>query len=128
MDNNDEKVGQEVVQNLLDDGYSHEEIQEYLEGLMKEDEEPVTAAHVVGAVVDGKPADVQNMFADLVLDKIREKLEDKKQELAATYYGWQPQDNPEPEFDVEDEDEPPQVDDEEDPNDLALGKETEDNG
>lgn len=80
------------------------------DNIIQEDDDTdfsVSAAHLVGAVVDQKPADVGNMFADLVLDKIREKLEDKKQELAATYYGYQPEkdDGPEPEFDADAEEE-----------------------
>lgn len=91
-----------------------------------DDTDFVTSAHLVGAVVDQKPADVQNMFADLVLNKIREKLEDKKQELAQTYYGYRPEDGPEPEFEGDEEEDKSDNDDEEyDADDLALGKETE---
>lgn len=61
-------------------------------------------ADMVQNSLSDKPADMKNSFADAMLDKIRDHLEAKKQDLVDQFYNKDTEDDPE-DTEVDDEDE-----------------------
>lgn len=58
---------------------------------------------LVLATAEQKPVEFEAAFNDLVVDRIRDAIENKKVEIAQQMYGYDPE--PEPEYEEENDDE-----------------------
>jgi hypothetical protein len=63
-----------------------------------------TVVDIVQNALSDQPAAAKEALADVMLDKIRERLQDKREELAHTFYGHPDPEDEEEETEEEDED------------------------
>lgn len=62
-----------------------------------------TLDDLVIATLEQKPTDFEAAFDNVITDRIRAAVEDKKIAIAQQMYGYEPEDQEEPEFENDDE-------------------------
>lgn len=73
-----------------------------------------TTDDLLDASVEKKPVEFNNIFSELILDRVRDAVENKKIEIAKTMYNYDPEEyDEEPEEVEDDEYEPEEYEEEE---------------
>lgn len=54
-------------------------------------ENKYTVDDMVASAINQKPSEFENSFADIMIDRIRTAVENKKVEIAQQMYGYQPE-------------------------------------
>ena len=63
----------------------------------------VTVSDLVFSAFEQKPADFETAFNELIVDRIRNAVEQKKIDIAQQMYGYQPEPEPETEQETEED-------------------------
>lgn len=72
-----------------------------------------TTDDLLDASVEKKPVEFNNIASELILDRVRDAIENKKIEIAKTMYNYDPEESEEVEIDDEEYYEPEEYEEEE---------------
>lgn len=72
-----------------------------------------TTDDLLDASVEKKPVEFNNIFSELILDRVRDAIENKKIEIAKTMYNYDPEESEEVEIEDEEYYEPEEYEEEE---------------